>query len=140
MDDSQGALDCYCFATRQLARHVSKLYDRHLSSSGVTSTQFSILNFLHETPELTTSQLAKSMVMDRTTLVRALKPLQLGGYVFGTPGLRDPRQLALSVTPLGMRKIAEVGPLWMAAQKEYENQIGASKAMRLRSEFLSITA
>jgi DNA-binding MarR family transcriptional regulator len=140
MDDSQGALDCYCFATRQLARHVSKLYDRHLSSSGVTSTQFSILNFLHETPELSTSELAKTMVMDRTTLVRALKPLQVGGYVSGTPQPRGPRQFAFSVTPLGRRKMAEVSPLWMAAQKEYEAQIGAGKATRLRNEFLAITA
>jgi hypothetical protein len=31
-----------CFALRQAARHISKLYERHLSEVGITPTQFSI--------------------------------------------------------------------------------------------------
>jgi len=34
---------CNCFATRQAARHVTRLYERHLAGADVTSAQYSIL-------------------------------------------------------------------------------------------------
>lgn len=71
-----------CFAVRQAARRLSQLYERHLSAAGLTPTQFSILGALGArgangvsagalAPSLTMAQLARTMVMDRTTLLRA---------------------------------------------------------------------
>ena len=70
-----------CFALRQAARHISKLYERHLSEVGITPTQFSILRTLSRRPGLTMADLSRTLVMDRTTLVRALKPLLRRGFV-----------------------------------------------------------
>jgi hypothetical protein len=63
-----------CFALRQASRHISKLYELYLSEVGITPTQFSILRTLGHFPSLTMAELATAMAMDRTTLVRALKP------------------------------------------------------------------
>src|SRR5471032_1857726 len=69
-------LDCNCFAIRQAARFVSQLYERHVSQAGVTAAQFTLLAAIHRRPGVTMAELADAMVMERTTLVRALKPLQ----------------------------------------------------------------
>ena len=37
-----------CFAVRQAARHISQLYERHLSAVQITPTQFSIVSALAE--------------------------------------------------------------------------------------------
>ena len=50
---------CNCFAVRQAARHLTKLYERHLSGAQLTSAQFSILVALEEAGEMTMSELAK---------------------------------------------------------------------------------
>src|SRR5262249_50242014 len=67
---------CNCLALRQAARHVSQLYDSYLASEGLRTTQFSILAKLDRLGPLSINELAKSMIMDRTTLGRAVRPLQ----------------------------------------------------------------
>jgi DNA-binding MarR family transcriptional regulator len=54
-----------CFAVRQAARHISKLYERHLCKVGITPTQFSILSMLNRHPKSTMIQLADALVTDR---------------------------------------------------------------------------
>ena len=68
--------DCNCLALRQAARHVSQMYDGHLASEGLRTTQYSILAKLNRLGPLSINELAKSMVMDRTTLGRAIRPLE----------------------------------------------------------------
>ena len=74
-------LDDDCFAIRQAARHVSQIYDRHLSNVGLTITQFSLLNRLKRTGPMTMKQIAELMRMQRTTLVRTIQPLRRDGLV-----------------------------------------------------------
>src|ERR1700754_2634107 len=93
-----GPLACHCLATRQLARHVSKLYDRHMAPTGITSTQFSILSFLDHEPGINMNELAGAMLMDRTTLLRALKPLQQNGWILSGPEAEQSRRLVLSIS------------------------------------------
>ena len=73
--------ECNCFALRQAARYVTQLYERHLGQVGVTPAQFTILAKLSRQSNLMMIDLADEMVMDRTTLVRALKPLQRDGLL-----------------------------------------------------------
>jgi DNA-binding MarR family transcriptional regulator len=61
---------CNCLALRQATRHVTQFYDRFLASSGLRTTQFSILARLRLAGPLPINVLAKRMVMDRTTLGR----------------------------------------------------------------------
>ena len=70
-----------CFAIRQAARYVSQLYDRHMAKVGLTITQFSILSRIKRAAPMTMKQLADEMVMERTTLVRAIQPLQRDGLL-----------------------------------------------------------
>jgi DNA-binding MarR family transcriptional regulator len=139
MDGPMDPLACHCLTTRQLARHVSKIYERHLAEVGITSTQFAILMFLQQRSEQTMSELSREMVMDRTTLLRAIKPLQRDGLVTQARRAAGTRQLAFVLSRQGWRKIEESLPVWAAAQEEYEGQIGAARAERLRRDFLDLT-
>ena len=72
---------CYALAARKSARHLSRLYDNHLAPAGLSVSQFSILRLLKEHGRLKITQLAQLLIMERTSLVRALKPLQASGWV-----------------------------------------------------------
>src|SRR5262245_2564315 len=81
MNPSSSPLDCNCFAIRQAARYVSQMYERHIAVVGITAAQFTIIAAIGRKPGVQMAELSDAMVMDRTTLVRALKPLQRDGIV-----------------------------------------------------------
>lgn len=128
-----------CFAVRQAARHISQLYDRHLSEADITTTQFSILGALGCGSSLTMIKLAQAMVMDRTTLVRALRPLLRDGFVASEPDWRVNRRLQVALTDSGRVKLDEAMMHWRAAQDEFERKFGRHQAALLRRELFRIT-
>lgn len=115
---------CNCFAARQAARAITRTYERHLAPSGLTSSQFTLLVLIEDRPGIGMRDLSDDMVMDRTSLVRALKPLQRDGLVAVAPSADDPRQNVYLLTPAGHAKTAEAGELWANAQAEYEAKLG----------------
>src|SRR5215510_13845456 len=66
---------CNCLALRQAARHVSQLYDRHMAPEGLRTNHSPILSKLARLGPLPINQLAGMMVMDRTTMGRAVRPM-----------------------------------------------------------------
>src|SRR5471032_2942561 len=67
---------CNCLALRQASRHLTQIYDRHLAEEGLRSTQYSILSKLSRLGAMPIGKLAATMVMERTALGRALRPLE----------------------------------------------------------------
>lgn len=131
---------CNCFAIRQAARHVTKLYERHLAEAGLTSAQFSILGALGEAGPMTMAELASALGMDRTTLLRAMKPLQRAEFLKSGTGAVDPRQLVFSLSAAGGRKLKEAFPLWGKAQEVFEAEIGSREAAKLRTSLLALSS
>lgn len=132
MNELHGSDLCHCLAVRRNARYLTRLYDRHLAAAHVSISQFSILALIHERPAIAIAELADAMVMERTTLVRALKPLQLEGFVASQA--TGPRgALSLSLTDAGLAKLKECEPHWQAAQKEHELQLGQDRAASIRA-------
>lgn len=130
---------CNSFATRQAARYITRLYDHHLSIAHVTNSQFGILVLLSETPGMTMSELALAMVMERTSLVRAIKPMERDGWLTTERAAHETRKLALSLTEAGHDKLREALPLWQKAQQEFEAQVGSERAAQWRHDFLELT-
>jgi DNA-binding MarR family transcriptional regulator len=79
---------CNCLALRQAARHVTQFYDQYLASTGLRTTQFSILAKLHGLGPMTINALARELVMDRTTLGRTMLPLERDGLSLSGMALR----------------------------------------------------
>jgi DNA-binding MarR family transcriptional regulator len=130
---------CNCFATRQAARHITRIYEKHLAGAHLTSAQFSILVSLDEKEDMSMNELSAALVMDRTTLLRALKPLQREGLLKNQPNKQDTRQLLLSLSTEGQRRLKMAVRLWRNAQTEFEEQVGRSRAARMRRDLMAVS-
>lgn len=127
---------CHCLVSRQIARYVSGIYDRHLAPTGISAGDLSILVFVESEKSIAISDLAAKMVLERTTLLRNLRSLIEAGYL---QTARDPVQKkrhTVSLTKAGERKRVEAQPFWLAAQKEFEQVAGEQNAKDLRSRAL----
>jgi len=122
---------CNCLALRQAARHVTQIYDSYLASEGLRTTQYSILSKLNRLGPLSINELAKSMVMDRTTLGRAIRPLERDRLLMIGEG-EDGRTRSLRLTAKGEARLKAAAPKWREAQKEFETTFGARNAAQLR--------
>jgi DNA-binding MarR family transcriptional regulator len=132
--------ECNCFALRQAARHVTQIYEHHLGQVGLSAAQFTLLAKLARKPRRTMVELADAMVMDRTTLVRAMKPLQRDDLVTVEPAPHDARTHLFSLTEKGEATLAQALIAWRAAQDEFEKKFGRARAKALRAELFDVTA
>jgi len=123
---------CNSLALRQAARHVSQIYERHLAAEGLRASQYSILSTLGRCGPQPIGALAKRMVMDRTTLGRALRPLERDGLLEIGQG-PDGRTRSLHLTAIGETKLAAASVRWQEAQTEFEEAFGTQEAADLRA-------
>ena len=95
---------CNCLALCQAARHISQIYDSYLAPEGLRTTQYSILSKLNRLGPLSINQLASSMVMDRTSLGRAIRPLERDRLLVIGAG-EDGRTRSLRLTAIGEARL-----------------------------------
>jgi DNA-binding MarR family transcriptional regulator len=138
MSDTSLTHRCNCLALRQAARTVTALYDRHLEKAGLTASQYSLLAAIKEKPGIAMQELSELMVMDRTTLVRALKPLSRDNYIQQLPDAVNSRKLVFALTDEGTRKYAEAHEHWLQAQAEFDANVGKSRAQAMRAELVDL--
>ncbi|WP_287978707.1 MarR family winged helix-turn-helix transcriptional regulator [Sphingomonas sp.] len=140
MDDpAPAAVLCHCNALRRGARQVTQFYDRHLAPTGLRTSQYALLAGLRRLGPISINGLADAMAMDRTTMGRALKPLERDGLLAVGPG-PDGRTRALHLTATGQRRLAEAEPLWRVAQDDFEARYGAAEAEALRAALARVVA
>jgi len=116
MNDNALATRCSLLSLRQASRVITAFLDRHLKPAGLTSTQFSILAALQESPGIGMQVLAETLILDRTSLVRALQPLTSKGYINQHKCADHARKLALRLSPLGSSKLEEAFQRWSLAE------------------------
>ena len=124
---------CNCAALRQAARRVTKLYDDALAPIGLGANQFSILTRLSLVGPSTIQDLARLLVMDRSTLGHLLRPLEKRGFVKLEVSEQDRRSRMVSLTEAGKAAVAKARPLWAAAQRRFESAFGKEAAFELRA-------
>jgi DNA-binding MarR family transcriptional regulator len=137
---SLGPDDCNCLAVRQAARHITQFYDQYLASSGLRTTQFSILAKLRRLGPMTINRLAAEMVMDRTTLGRNILPLERDGLIAVGQGIRDRRSKELRVTEAGEARFRAGVKGWVQAQRQFEKAFGARRTADMRALLHAVAA
>ena len=128
-----GTEECNCFALRSAARQVTQIYDQFLAPTGLRVTQFSILAKLRRKGALTINELADEMAMDRTTLGRAIQPLERDGLISIEPSASDRRAKELQLTRTGEKRLQTALEPWAKAQARFETEFGTSRASELRA-------
>jgi DNA-binding MarR family transcriptional regulator len=138
-DSAVAETQCNCLAIRRAARQVTQLYDRHLAPAGLRVTQYSILAWLERLGPLSIGELATAIVIDRTTLARAIQPLERDGLLVVGPG-SDGRTRRISLTSRGRTGLVAASPHWQRAQEEFETALGAGASRNLRAAMRHVVA
>ena len=124
---------CNCAALRQAARRVTKLYDDALAPIGLGANQYSILARLSLIGPSTIQDIARLLVMDRSTLGHLLRPLEKRDLVKLEVSERDRRSRIVALTQAGKAAAAKARPRWAAAQRQFESTFGNEDALELRT-------
>ena len=124
---------CNCLALRQAARHVSQFYDQFLTTSGLRTTQYSILARLQRKGPMSINALAAELVMDRTTLGRNILPLERDGLIAIRPDRVDHRSKDVQLTKAGVARFRAASEGWRQAQARFEAAFGGKRAKALRA-------
>lgn len=102
---------------------MTKVYDEFLVPSNLKISQLALLRHINQLGPVSVSDLAVVIRLDRTTLVRNLKPLEKSGFVedISTEKTRN-RQLRLTDKGIETYKYSE--ELWEKAQSFLEEYLG----------------
>lgn len=119
--------NCYCVNLRRAANILTEIYDKHLEPAGITLTQYCLLSNLKKMDGCSVSDLANGVGLERTTLVRTLKPLMVRGLISDISELGT-RRRKLHLTEEGHEIVTKAKPLWVQAQNEIEQRIGKENA------------
>jgi DNA-binding MarR family transcriptional regulator len=117
-------LVCACANLRRAARALSRVYEEHLAAVDLSSTQMTLLMALSRKGPLPLSDLAAFLEMDRTSLYRALRPLETRGLV--ATHATDGRTKAADLTAKGRRHFERALPHWEAAQRKFLEAYGST--------------
>lgn len=123
---------CACTSLRKAARAVSRVYDDALSGTGMTIAQFSVLRHVARGGEVPLSRLAEALVMDRTSLYRALVPLERQGWIDIAQAARGRTRIA-SLTEAGRAAMEGATDPWREAQERLIGALGPADWTRLET-------
>ena len=111
---------CLCLFTQRAARALARRFDEALRPVGLTNGQFSLLMALNRPQPPAMGPVARLLVMDRTTLTAALKPLERQGFVTVGVDPEDRRGRLLVLTERGRETLAAAVPIWRMTHAEVE--------------------
>jgi DNA-binding MarR family transcriptional regulator len=125
---------CVCSALRRTARAVTQMYDRTLKAHGIRATQTPILVAAWGAEPVPLGRVAENLGMERTTLLRNLRPLVRRGLVEQSTESGSPRTM-LKTTPAGRALLKRAYPDWRKVQTRALDLMGRTEWSRSLTAF-----
>lgn len=122
---------CYCINLKRATNSITKFYDKKLEPTGLTVSQFSLLNDIKLLETCSKTELANYAKLDRSTITRNLKILREKGYITDL-STNESRDSQVSLTELGHENITNCYSLWEEAQKHVKERVGIDDIKQLR--------
>ena len=129
---------CVCTSLRKASRAVTRVYEQAMEGTGLTITQFAILRHLARLGTMPLSRLAEALVMDRTSLYRALAPLERQGWVVIAG--RGGRMKDATLSTDGRAAMDSAASAWERAQAAMIDRIGSREWAGLSMALQKIVA
>ena len=117
------SLPCLCASFRRAARALTQRYDEAVRPLGLRVTQFTILQALSLTGEVSQGKLGEILAMDSTTLTRTLEHMRRAGWVSRRRGA-DRREWRLQLSSTGRDQFRRALPAWKKTQQQMASQFG----------------
>jgi DNA-binding MarR family transcriptional regulator len=124
--DMASVENCTCFNVRRVSRAITQFFDAGVRQHGVRPTQTPILRALQAKNGWSMAELSEWLGMERTTLLRNLRPLQRDGLVRTRGGGRG-GHMELEITEKGRKTLAKVLPAWRSAQDKVVAILGQER-------------
>jgi DNA-binding MarR family transcriptional regulator len=131
--------NCVCFNLRRVTRVVTQFFDVEMRRHGIRSTQGSVLAALHTTGLSNMAELSEILGMERTTLLRNLRPLQRDGLVTVEGGGRG-RFVELSLSAKGRKQIEKLTPACESAQRTAVKILGEKRWSSLLADLDAVAS
>lgn len=118
--------NCVCSNLRAVTRAVTQFFDTEVRQHGIRPTQTPILGALQAKDGWGMAELSDWLGMERTTLLRNLRPLQRDGLVRAKGGGRG-GHVDLEITEKGRTALAKLLPAWRHAQDKVVAILGKER-------------
>ena len=120
----------FCHHLRRSSRAISRIYDRAFQPLGIKASQFNLLTVIAASHPAIVPRIAETLSMDRTTLLRNLRPLRDDGYLEIDAGSgRRPDEVRLTIS--GQDLLHRAVLAWRDAQTQVTRQLGGIAAGQL---------
>jgi DNA-binding MarR family transcriptional regulator len=118
--------NCVCFNLRSVTRAVTRFFDAEVRRRGLRPTQTPILGALQARETWSMAELSEYLDMERTTLLRNLRPLERDSLIRTTGGGRG-GCVQVAITEKGRATLAKTLPAWRAAQDKIVHVLGKDR-------------
>src|SRR5262245_4818274 len=130
---------CVCTTVRRASRVLARVFDAVLEPAGLNVTQLAVLRAVQRHPGEPLTRVAEDLCMDRTSLYRAIAPMQRDGWVKLSAGA-DARARTVEFSAKGRRVLAAADPAWGRTQTAGGERVGRDKWAALVSELERLAA
>ena len=131
--------NCACFNVRRTSRAITQFFDAEVRQHGIRPTQTPILGALQAKNGWSMAELSEWLGMERTTLLRNLRPLQRDGLVRAKGGGRG-GHVELEITDKGRSALGKALPAWRSAQDKVVAILGRERWSAIISDLEDVAA
>jgi DNA-binding MarR family transcriptional regulator len=123
-------LPCMCATLRRASRALTQAYEEALRPLGLRATQFTLLQALSLTGEVTQGEIGRILALDSTTLTRTLKIMVQRGWIAKRRG-KDRREWRIRLSKEGEVQLRHGTRYWEKAQARLRSKLGSNRWDRL---------
>lgn len=131
--------NCFGLNIHRAGRVVAKKFDDAFRDAGINHWQFGLLMTVNVEGGLSVNELARSLVVDRTTITANVKPLERMGLISVRVDEADARARRIEITQRGIDILRETYPIWQAVNAQISACV-ASQKDQLLGALATITA
>lgn len=124
--DMTSVENCVCFNVRRVSRLITQFFDAEAGRHSLRPTQTPILRALQAKSEWSMAELSEWLGLERTTLLRNLRPLQRDGLVRVKGGGRG-SHVKVEISGKGRKVVAKMHPGWRSAQDKVVATLGKER-------------
>jgi len=132
-------LACMCASFRRASRVLTQHYETALRALGLRATQFTLLQALSHSGEVSQRTLGQILAIDSTTLTRTLAIVERQGWIVSRSG-RDRRERLICLSKTGRVEYRRALPRWEKVQQELRARLGDKRWNELLNLTNQVTA